>query len=105
MLITKGKNTCAPSKDTVNASIACGGILYAIILVAKNGGAGPCFNPAIGVVLTVFQNFMLDMEDKTHLYQYVWVYTTGPVIGAVIAGLIQIVHAKTIDDIGEAAEE
>ena len=66
VLITKGKNTCAPSKDTVNAAIACGGSLYALILVAKTGG--PCFNPAIGVVLTVYQYFMFDIEDKSHLY-------------------------------------
>ena len=98
VLVTKGENS-APTTDTVNAAIACGAALYALIKVASTGG--PCFNPAIGVVLTVYQYLMYDIDEKDHLTQYAWVYTVGPAVGAIIAGIVQILHARTIKRIGE----
>jgi len=45
---------------------------------------------------------MVDNSDG-HLMWYMWVYTFGPSLGAVIAGVFQIAHVSTIEKISSNA--
>ena len=92
VLITKGETT-TPSKDLFNCALASGIALYALIKVSVTGG--PCFNPALGIAMTIYQRLMVENEDG-HLTRYLWVYTLGPTVGAAIAGAFQIRHTSTI---------
>ena len=60
---------------------------------------GPCFNPAIGVSLTLYQNIQLRgyaIHGEKYLYEYLWAYTLGPAIGGTLAGLVFILHEQRV---------
>jgi len=52
------------------------------------GISGGCFNPAIGVALTITGNSN---------YKSLWIYLIGPLAGGLLAGLFNLAHANYIE--------
>merc|ERR1719192_1036435 len=55
--------------------------------------SGGCFNPALGVALSVTHTF-----NNGGTIQYIWIYLVGPIIGAVVAGYsFYVINAKEVE--------
>ena len=96
ILVIKGRYT-APTQDGMLGALAVGLGLFAIINLDTI--EGPCFNPAIGLVQTTYQNYYIDIpgDSKNSLTKYLWAYTLGPAAGGLIAGAAHIFHSKTVE--------
>ena len=94
MVVTvKGQKT-GPSADGVLGPLAVCLCLYSqISLSALQGGA--CYNPAVALAQLTFSigGTTDDQLRKTEIH-YLWVYLLTPFIGATLAGIMYIFHAK-----------
>ena len=102
ILMVKGKYTAGDRKG-VSAAICVVATLLCVISGTNKLGA--CFNPAVGVSLTVNQLIRISTDSK--YYEYVWVYTLGPYIGGLLAGFFHLIHKKfhEPDDAGHVLPE
>lgn len=79
--------------DVLNA-LTVGGTLFGVINLA-GPVSGAAINPAVGLVQTVFMTFMQGTDpiliSEKGMGQFgmqsIWIYTLGPLIGGVMAGL------------------
>jgi len=78
----------APTKDGYLCCWTVGVQLLGCICLCA-GHTGAALNPAVGAAIVVFDCWELKTD---FYYQYMWIYTCGPYIGGMIAGLFHHYH-------------
>ena len=63
--------------------------------------SGACFNPAVAIVQTVFQNMVLEGSPALNIknklcYNSLWIYVFAPVIAGVLVGAWQMFNDKAL---------
>ena len=87
------------------------------MITVSAGISGGCLNPAVGIVQTLFQYFVVKKHplsfgnhvnvNLTASTDNMWVYILAPACGGILAGLWQHYNAKAIDafDVAEKDEK
>jgi len=93
ILMVKGEHT-AGDKKGVFAAICIAATLLG--LIAGTNTIGACFNPAVSISLTIdaLVRYWSTSVDTTYMTHYLYAYTLGPAIGAMLAGFFFIFHRK-----------
>ena len=91
ILILKSDRT-SPTKDGIHGALTTALVLWA--LMTLNYHTGACFNPAVAIGQTYFQVQNLANKDCLWLSHYLYIYTGGPALGGLAAGILFWVFEK-----------
>ena len=81
ILMIKGKHTAG---DRQGLAAAFSVVLTLLCCIAATNKLGACFNPAVGISVTL--NSILWIGKQEYLYHYLYAYTLGPAAGGLLAG-------------------
>ncbi len=90
ILMVKGKHTAGERKGLGAALVVVSTLLC---MISGTNKLGACFNPAVGVSVTLNSIFWLG-SGKSYLFHYLYAYMLGPILGGILAGMLHILHAK-----------
>jgi len=87
------------SKDLVlNAMIIGFALTLGLMVAAPISGAS--INPAVGLVLPIFQHIVHDVKMSQ-----IWIHALGPFLGGLFAGLFQLFYKSSLRKIQDAATQ
>ena len=81
------------SDDEVMCAFSVCLCLYGVISLSPTQG-GAVYNPAVALALLVQDSLNTSFNDWDVVKYYSWVYFVVPLLAAVVAGLVMIVHRK-----------
>jgi len=87
--MVKGKHTAGERKGIGAAIVVVSTLLC---MISGTNQLGACFNPAVGVSVTI--NALIRLGSEQYISHYLYAYTLGPALGGCLAGLFHIFHAK-----------
>ena len=67
-------------------------VVTLLCCICATNNYGACFNPAVGVTLTL--NSMFYFGKASYLHHYAYAYTLGPALGGLCAGLFHLLHRE-----------
>ena len=85
------------TSDRINTSVALSFILLGILYLV-GGITGACLNPTIGLVQTLYQNWVINnypdtYDDVTAIgYKSMWIYILAPFAGGALAAFFNFFH-------------
>ena len=103
ILVIKGKIT-SPTEDGAFGAFAVALALYGLIKLDDKIGA--CFNPAVGLVQSIYGVMELQhsgLYSASTLTRYMWAYILGPAIGGLLAGIAQLFHRGAVGKVAASA--